>query len=235
MNRVDHARAAAEDLTRAGGRDAQVEIVEYDPAWPTRFAAELERIGPLLEGVEIHHFGSTAVPGLAAKSVIDMIALVDNLDTHIAALTTGGGYEFPRAFNATREGRDLRAGRGSLARRGVAAAHAGGRRTDRAVLWCRSSVEARDRRRLGRVAARDVEEAERLTAISEPSSTPQASATNSASGSVASSTRSPASESVTLGGLPAASQSCSTCSMSCCSPLRIVMSDTTATNTSGVG
>jgi GrpB-like predicted nucleotidyltransferase (UPF0157 family) len=30
-----------------------------------------------------------------------MIALVDNLDTHIAALTTGGGYEFPRAFNAT--------------------------------------------------------------------------------------------------------------------------------------
>jgi len=101
MNRVDRTRAAAEDLRRAGGRDAQVEIVEYDPAWPTRFAAELERIGPLLGGVEIHHFGSTAVPGLAAKPVIDMIALVDNLDTHIAALTTGGGYEFPRAFNAT--------------------------------------------------------------------------------------------------------------------------------------
>jgi GrpB-like predicted nucleotidyltransferase (UPF0157 family) len=101
MNRVDHARAAAEDLTRAGGRDAPVEIVEYDPAWPARFVAERERIGPLLPGAEIHHFGSTAVPGLAAKPVIDMIALVGNLDTHIALLTTGAGYEFPQAFNAT--------------------------------------------------------------------------------------------------------------------------------------
>lgn len=101
MNGVDRARAAAEDLARAGGRDAQVEIVEYDSAWPARFAAERERIGPLLGGAEIHHFGSTAVPGLAAKPVIDMIALVVNLDTHIVALTTGGGYQFPQAFNAT--------------------------------------------------------------------------------------------------------------------------------------
>jgi len=101
MNRVDRSRAAAEDLTCAGGRDAQVEIVEYDPTWPARFAAERERIGPLLGGAEIHHFGSTAVPGLAAKPVIDMIALVGNLDAHIAALTTCGGYQFPRAFNAT--------------------------------------------------------------------------------------------------------------------------------------
>lgn len=101
MNGVDRARAAAEDLTRAGGKDAQVEIVEYDPAWPARFAAERERIEPLLGGTEIHHFGSTAVPGLAAKPVIDMIALVRNLDAHIAALTTAGGYQFPRAFNAT--------------------------------------------------------------------------------------------------------------------------------------
>lgn len=85
---------------RAGGKDAQVEIVEYDPAWPARFGAERERIGPLLGGAEIHHFGSTAVPGLAAKPVIDMIALV-GLDTHIAALTTVGGYQFPQAFNAT--------------------------------------------------------------------------------------------------------------------------------------
>lgn len=75
--------------------------MEYDPAWPTRFAAERERIGPLLGGAEIHHFGSTAVPGLAAKPVIDMISLVGNLDIHIAALTTSGGYQFPQAFNAT--------------------------------------------------------------------------------------------------------------------------------------
>jgi GrpB-like predicted nucleotidyltransferase (UPF0157 family) len=97
----DRHSAAAEDLARAGGRDAPVEIVEYDAAWPASYEAERERLAPLLEGVEIHHFGSTAVPGLAAKPVIDMIALVSGLDAPIASLVDGAGYEFPRAFNAT--------------------------------------------------------------------------------------------------------------------------------------
>jgi GrpB-like predicted nucleotidyltransferase (UPF0157 family) len=94
-------RAAADDLARAGVRDAEVEIVEYDPAWPGAFQAERERLAPLLDGVDIHHFGSTAVPGLAAKPVIDMIALVPDLDAPIATLVHSVGYQFPRAFNAT--------------------------------------------------------------------------------------------------------------------------------------
>jgi GrpB-like predicted nucleotidyltransferase (UPF0157 family) len=98
-------RAALEDLTRAGVPDATVEIVEYDPAWPNRFAAERERLDPLLGGAEIHHFGSTAVPGLAAKPVIDMIALVDDLDAHIAPVVSSAGYQLPEAFNATLEHR----------------------------------------------------------------------------------------------------------------------------------
>jgi GrpB-like predicted nucleotidyltransferase (UPF0157 family) len=102
MSAADRRRAAAaEDLARAGGRDAPVEIVDYDPAWLAAFEAECERIEPLLAGAEIHHFGSTAVPGLAAKPVIDMIALVDDLDAPVAALTSSAGYQFPRAFNAT--------------------------------------------------------------------------------------------------------------------------------------
>ncbi len=101
MNRTDRARAAAEDLALSRARDAPIEIVEYNPAWPDLFATERARTEPLLGGAEIHHFGSTAVPGLAAKPVIDMIALVRDLDAHIAALTTSGGYQFPRAFNAT--------------------------------------------------------------------------------------------------------------------------------------
>ena len=52
-------------------------------------------------GVEVHHFGSTAVPGLAAKPVIDMIALVDDLDAPIAVLVAEAGYRFPEAFNTT--------------------------------------------------------------------------------------------------------------------------------------
>jgi len=94
--------AAAEDLARAGGRNAEVEIVEYDSAWPAAFETERERLAPLLPaGVQLHHFGSTAVPGLAAKPVIDMIALVDDLDAPIAALVQSGGYQYPAAFNAT--------------------------------------------------------------------------------------------------------------------------------------
>jgi GrpB-like predicted nucleotidyltransferase (UPF0157 family) len=102
MPPTDPRSAALEDLARAGGRNAEVEIVEYDPAWPVAYAAERERLAPLLPtGVQLHHFGSTAVPGLAAKPVIDMIALVDDLDAPITALVQPGGYQYPVAFNAT--------------------------------------------------------------------------------------------------------------------------------------
>jgi GrpB-like predicted nucleotidyltransferase (UPF0157 family)/RimJ/RimL family protein N-acetyltransferase len=101
MPPCDSRTAAAEDLARAGGRDARVEIVDYDPAWPTAFEAERNRLAPLLQGAEIHHFGSTAVPGLAAKPVIDMIALVPDLDAPIPGLVADARYQFPRAFNAT--------------------------------------------------------------------------------------------------------------------------------------
>ncbi|MGA2164293.1 MAG: GrpB family protein [Solirubrobacteraceae bacterium] len=102
MAPADRRNAAAEDLAHAGGRNAEVEIVEYNPAWPAAYQAERERLAPLLPpGVQLHHFGSTAVPGLAAKPVIDMIVLVDNLDTPIVALVERGGYQYPPAFNAT--------------------------------------------------------------------------------------------------------------------------------------
>jgi GrpB-like predicted nucleotidyltransferase (UPF0157 family) len=102
MGPQDRRSAAHEDLARTGLRDAPVEVVEYDPGWPAAYAAERERLASLLgEGVELHHFGSTAVPGLAAKPVIDMIALVDDLEAPIAALVQRGGYQYPPAYNAT--------------------------------------------------------------------------------------------------------------------------------------
>ena len=39
--------------------------------------------------------GSTSVPGLAAKPVIDMIVLVEDLDAPIATLVQRGGYQYP--------------------------------------------------------------------------------------------------------------------------------------------
>jgi GrpB-like predicted nucleotidyltransferase (UPF0157 family) len=93
--------AAARDLARTGGPNAQIEIVEYEPAWPALFQAEHERLAPLLPGAEIHHIGSTAVPKMPAKPVIDLMALVEDKDAPVAALVAEGGYEYPGAFNAT--------------------------------------------------------------------------------------------------------------------------------------
>ena len=61
-----------------------------EPSWPAFYIAERERLVALLPGLQIHHIGSTAVPGLAAKSVIDMIALVDDLEANIAAVIEPG-------------------------------------------------------------------------------------------------------------------------------------------------
>lgn len=58
-----------------------VEPVPYDPNWPRTFGAERDRVevavGGWVEAVE--HVGSTAVPGLDAKPVVDLFAGVRNL------------------------------------------------------------------------------------------------------------------------------------------------------------
>jgi GrpB-like predicted nucleotidyltransferase (UPF0157 family) len=73
---------------RSAEADGAIIVVPYDPEWPRRFDAErrlLERVlAPWLEG-GVHHVGATAVPGLAAKPIIDMIAGVRNLDEARAA------------------------------------------------------------------------------------------------------------------------------------------------------
>jgi GrpB-like predicted nucleotidyltransferase (UPF0157 family) len=76
------------DDSEAARRAPAIEVVPYDPEWPRRFDAEralLERVlAPwLVDGV--HHIGSTAVPGLAAKSQLDMIAGVRDLEEARAA------------------------------------------------------------------------------------------------------------------------------------------------------
>ncbi len=101
MDASDRRKASLEDLERAGGRDMPVRVVEYDSSWPAAFEAERTRLVPLLEGAEIHHIGSTAVPGLAAKPIIDMIAVVNSYELPIARLVADAGYQYPRAFNAT--------------------------------------------------------------------------------------------------------------------------------------
>ena len=99
MRPQDSRVAAAHGPALIGAGDGPIEIVEYEPSWPAFYFAECERLASLLPGVRIHHIGSTAVPGLAAKPVIDMIALVDDLETNIAAVVQRAGYQLPAPFN----------------------------------------------------------------------------------------------------------------------------------------
>lgn len=70
-------------------------IADYDPRWPHLFAREAERIRDVLgnRAQRIEHTGSTAVPGLAAKPIIDMLLVVaDAADeaAYVPALEASG-------------------------------------------------------------------------------------------------------------------------------------------------
>ena len=58
--------------------DGQVVLAEYDPEWPRLFAREAERIRAALgdRALLVEHVGSTSVPGLAAKPLIDILLAV---------------------------------------------------------------------------------------------------------------------------------------------------------------
>lgn len=59
----------------------QVHIAPPDTAWAEHFSQERERLRPALDHIadQLQHYGSTAVPGLSAKPVIDMMAPVSSL------------------------------------------------------------------------------------------------------------------------------------------------------------
>ena len=75
-------------------------VAEYDEEWPRRFEVEralLERVlAPWLEG-GIHHVGSTAIPGVAAKPIIDMIAGVRDFEEARAAYASLGELSYVHA------------------------------------------------------------------------------------------------------------------------------------------
>jgi GrpB-like predicted nucleotidyltransferase (UPF0157 family) len=75
--------------------DGPIELAEYDPRWPELFRREEERIRAALSErvVRLEHVGSTAVPGLAAKPIIDMCLVVADSseeEAYVAALEAAG-------------------------------------------------------------------------------------------------------------------------------------------------
>jgi len=82
-----------------------LEIVAYDAVWPRAFAAERDRIAAALGDValRIDHHGSTAVPGLAAKPVIDIQVSVRRLQplaAYAGPLARLGYVHVPHADDA---------------------------------------------------------------------------------------------------------------------------------------
>lgn len=81
------------------GASDEVEIVEYDPEWPAqfeRFSGWLcERLGSV--ALRVEHFGSTSIPGLPAKPIIDILVEVPSLreaKQHVLSTLAGHDWEY---------------------------------------------------------------------------------------------------------------------------------------------
>lgn len=83
----------------------EIHVCDYDPRWPALFAAEAPRVRAALGEdlvLAVEHFGSTAVPGLAAKPVIDILVVARSVEAararvpELAALGYAYWYENPK-------------------------------------------------------------------------------------------------------------------------------------------
>ena len=68
------------DVLIGGIEKREIVIVDYNPLWPEKFQKHAEILSRALgtKALSIEHVGSTSVPGLAAKSIIDIIVQVEN-------------------------------------------------------------------------------------------------------------------------------------------------------------
>jgi GrpB-like predicted nucleotidyltransferase (UPF0157 family) len=79
-----------------GGREKRdIVIVDHDPRWAERYEHERAQIVAALGGrvLALEHIGSTSVPGLAAKPIIDIdlsVADVEDEDAYVSALVAAG-------------------------------------------------------------------------------------------------------------------------------------------------
>ena len=69
-------------MTESAPKPYTIELVEHDPSWSKIATREAERLhealGPIL--VTVHHIGSTAIPGIRAKPIVDLIPVVTSLE-----------------------------------------------------------------------------------------------------------------------------------------------------------
>ena len=82
-----------------------ITVVNYDPEWPSKYVRERDYITGILKDncISIYHIGSTSVPGLAAKPIIDIMAVVRSLEEvdTVAEKFSEIGYEYLGEFGIT--------------------------------------------------------------------------------------------------------------------------------------
>jgi len=93
---VDEERGAYLDRVLIGGREpAEITVVDYDERWPVRFREVAERVRRALgeDALAVEHIGSTSVPGLAAKPIVDVLLTVADVGdeaAYVPALESAG-------------------------------------------------------------------------------------------------------------------------------------------------
>jgi GrpB-like predicted nucleotidyltransferase (UPF0157 family) len=147
----------SESLKRA--IQEEVALVPYDPQWQSLFQAERERLVGLFPSqfLEIQHFGSTAIPGMPAKPVIDLLAGVESMavaDSLVEPLLNSS-YTTSAEFNAT------------LVDRRWFMRWANGRRTHRLHIFVHGGAEWRRRLRFRDMLRTDAELAHRYALLKE--------------------------------------------------------------------
>jgi len=91
--------------SRSLSRNITLELVPYDPGWPSAFDAEAARLRRALGklALRVDHNGSTAIPGLAAKTVIDIqvsVAALQPMEAYKTPLLALGYVHVPHADDA---------------------------------------------------------------------------------------------------------------------------------------
>ncbi|MEK7103362.1 MAG: GrpB family protein [Patescibacteria group bacterium] len=75
-----------------------IHFQEYNPQWTEKYVQESQRIRDVLgsDVIDIQHIGSTAIPGLSAKPIIDMAVLVDSIEgiEYFVKKVESLGYEY---------------------------------------------------------------------------------------------------------------------------------------------
>ncbi len=84
-----------------------MELADYDPEWATKYQKEAEFLNALLEDdiEDMQHIGSTAVPGLRAKPIIDIAILASQyeyLQSFVQTLKRAGYQYYPESSSVER-------------------------------------------------------------------------------------------------------------------------------------